>query len=116
MAKLTMLLAQGPGMPDGNLADRLVTHLQLNPQGQIDSGAYDQDPNPWLAVRERPGDEPIHVELIRLDEGWALQSMRDADDPLWTFEGHVFRPGELVRLGRSDGEALLFRIVASEAD
>ncbi|HEY0206015.1 MAG TPA: hypothetical protein VGC15_17890 [Acetobacteraceae bacterium] len=116
MAKLTMLLAQGPGMPDGNLADRLVTHLQLNPQGQIDAAAYDQDPNPWLAVRERPGAEPIHVELIRLDEGWALQSMRDADDPLWTFEGHVFRPGELVRLMRPDGEALLFRIVASEAD
>ena len=116
MAKLTMLLAQGPGMPDGNLEDRLVTHLQLNPQGQIDSAAYDQDPSPWLAVRERPGKDPIQVELIRLDEGWALQSMRDADDPLWTFEGYVFRPGELVRLGRPDGEELLFRIVASEAD
>ena len=116
MAKLTMLLAQGPGMPDGNLEDRLVTHLQLTPQGQIDPAAYEADPNPWLAMRERPGDEPVHVELIRLDEGWALQSMRDADDPLWTFEGHVFRPGELVRLGRPDGEELLFRIVASEAD
>ena len=116
MAKLTMLLAQGPGMPDGNLRDRLVTHLQLNSQGQIDPAAYDADPSPWLAVREAPGHEPIHVELIRLDEGWALQSMRDTDDPLWTFEGHVFRPGELVRLRRPDGQELLFRIVASEAD
>ena len=116
MAKLTMLLAQGPGMPDGNLEDRLITRLQLTPQGQIDSAAYDVDPSPWLAVRERPGAAPLHVELIRLDEGWALQSMRDADDPLWTFEGHVFRPGELVRLRRPDGQELLFRIVASEAD
>jgi len=116
MAKLTMLLAQGPGMPDGNLHDSLVTHLQLNAQGQIDPAAYDIDPSPWLAVRETPGRAPVHVELIRLDEGWALQSLRDADDPLWTFEGYVFRPGELVRLGRPDGEELLFRIVSSEAD
>ena len=116
MTKLTMLLAQGPGMPEGDLNDRLVTHLHLNAQGQIDSAAYDQDPSPWLATRERSGAEPVQVELIRLDDGWALQSLRDADDPLWNFEGHVFRPGELVRLGLPDGEELLFRIVASEAD
>ena len=93
-----------------------MAHLQLNLQGQIDPFTYEADPSPWLAVRERPGREPVHVELIRLDEGWALQSMQDQDDPLWTFEGHVFRPGELVRLRRPDGEDLLFRIVASEAD
>ena len=116
MTKLTMLLAQGPGLPKGDLGDRLVTHLLLNAQGQIDPAAYDADPMPWLATRDAPGREPIQVEVIRLDEGWALQSMRDADDPLWTFEGHVFRPGELVRLRRPDGEELLFRIVASEAD
>ena len=116
MTKLTMLLAQGPGLPDGDLGDRLVTHLLLNAQGQIDPAAYEADPTPWLATREAPGREPIQGEVSRLDEGWALQSRRDADDPLWTFEGHVFRPGELVRLGRPDGEELLFRIVASEAD
>ena len=116
MTKLTMLLARGPGLPDGDLGDRLVTHLLLNAQGQIDPAAYEADPTPWLATREAPGSDLIQVELIRLDEGWALQSLRDADDPLWTFEGHVFRPGELVRLRRPDGQELLFRIVASEAD
>lgn len=116
MTKLTLLLAKGPGLPHGDLDDRLVVRLALNPQGQIDPGAYEADPAPWLAIRARPGVEDRHSELIRLDEGWALQSIVSEDDPLWTLEGHVFRPGDLVRLGRPDGEELLFRIVASEPD
>ena len=116
MAKLTMLLAKGPGRPAGDLEDRLTVRLALNTQGQIDAAAYDSDPFPWLATRDRPGIEDGRSELIRLVEGWALQSMVSEDDPLWAFEGHVFRPGELVRLGRPDGEELLFRIVASAPD
>ena len=116
MAKLTMLLAKGPGRPAGDLEDRLTVRLALNAQGQIDSTAYDNDPSPWLAIRDRPGMEDKRSELIRLDEGWALQSMVSEDDPLWAFEGHIFRPGELVRLGRPDGQELLFRIVSSTPD
>lgn len=116
MAKLTMVLAKGPRRPDGDINDRLVVRLVLNQQGQIDLTAYADDPIPWLALRRRPGMDDKHSELIRLDEGWALQSMASEDDPLWSFEGFVFRPGELVRLGRPDGESLLFRIVASTPD
>ena len=116
MTKLTMLLAKGPRRPTGDLQDRLTMRLALNPQGQIDPVAYDSDPVPWLAIRERPGVQARHSELIRLDDGWALQSLVSEDDPLWLFEGHVFRPGELVRLRRPDGETLLYRIVASVPD
>ena len=116
MAKLTMLLAKGPGHPDGDINDRLIVRLVLNQQGQIDPSAHANDPTPWLAIHQRPGMDDKHSELIRLDEGWALQSMASEDDPLWSFEGFVFRPGDLVRLGRPDGESLLFRIVASTPD
>ena len=115
MTKLTMLLAQGPGKPDGDLHDRLVMNLQLNAQGQVDVGAYDTAPEPWLAARDVDGATARRLEIIRIDEGWALQSTNSLDDPIWTFEGHVFRPGELVMLRRPDGEHLLFRIVASES-
>ncbi len=116
MTKLTMVLAQGPNLPEGDLQDRLTVHLCLTSQGQIDLHSYETGPAPWLAIRERPGHEPRRSEVIRLDEGWALQSLRGDDDPLWTFEGHVFRPGELVRLGRPDGREFLFRIVAVDPD
>lgn len=116
MTKLTMVLAQGPGSPDGDLTDRLDVHLCLTPQGHIDLQAWQADPAPWLAIRERPGHEPRRGEVIRLDEGWALQSLKGEDDPLWVFEGHLFRPGELVRVGRPDGADMLFRIVAADPD
>jgi hypothetical protein len=116
MTKLTMLLAQGPGKPDGDLDDRLIMGLCLTQQGQIDIDAYHAAPKPWLARRERAGAEPRNLEVIRIDEGWALQSTRSEDDPIWTFDGHVFRPGELVRLRPPDSQELLFRIVSAEPD
>lgn len=116
MAKLLLVLAQAPGLPNGDLEDRIELRLGLTPHGQLDDEAFEATPVPWLATRERPGAPSLHSELIRLDEGWALQSLHHDDDPLWAFEGAVFRPGELVRLRRPDGAELLFRIVQVEAD
>ena len=114
MTKVILLLAQGPGKPEGDIEDRLVLNLALTAQGHIDSPAYDSAPSPWLAARGLNGGTPRELEVIRLDEGWALQSTDSLDDPIWVFEGQVYRPGELIRLRRPDGEALLFRIVATE--
>ncbi len=114
MAKVLMVLAQAPGLPNGDVEDRLEMELRLTPQGQLDMAAHGASPAPWVARRSRPG-QPIRVsELIRHDGGWVLQSVGHEDDPLWQFEGWVFRPGELVRLGRPDGTQLLFRIVQVE--
>ncbi len=114
MTKLTMLLARGPGLPEGDLNDRLSVELCLTSQGLLDAEAFEARSEPWLAARERPGIAVKRSELMPLDQGWALQGIHGDDDPLWQFEGHVFRPGELVVLRRPDGEELIFRIVASE--
>lgn len=114
MVKLTLLLAQGPGHPHGDLSDRIELTLPLTGQGQIDPAAFEAGHAPWLATREHPSRGQRQFELVRLDEGWALQSLRSEDDPLWSFGGTVFRPGELVILGRPDGEELIFRIVAAD--
>lgn len=110
-----MLLAKGPDKPDGDLEDKLTLSLCLTPTGQIDVRAYEQAPEPWLAVREAPGRPRRALEIVRIDEGWALQSTNSMDDPIWAFEGYVFRPGELVRLQRPDGNEMLYRIVAAES-
>ena len=114
MTKLLLVLAHGPEHPEGDITDRLTLELTLTSQGQIDVASYDAAPAPWLASRQHEGTPPRRLEVIRLDEGWALQSTNSLDDPIWVFEGHVFRPGELVRLRRPDGHELLYRIVASE--
>jgi hypothetical protein len=114
MTKLTLVLVQGPGKLDGDLDDRLVLTPKLTPQGLMDVDAYHAASMPWLAWRVRSGAEPRALEIIRIDEGWALQSTSSEDDPIWTFDGVVFRPGELVRLRRPNGEDYLFRIVSAE--
>ena len=114
MVKLLLLLAQAPGLPEGDLSDRIELDLALTPQGQIDAAAWEADPTPWLATREHPSRGRRQFELVRVDDGWAMQSLRNEDAPLWTFAGTVFRPGELVVLRRPDGEELLFRIVSAD--
>lgn len=115
MTKITLVLAQGPEHPEGDVAERLVMDLALTAQAQIDIASYEQAQTPWLAIRDTKGRPPRDLEIIRLDEGWALQSTDSLDDPIWVFEGQIYRPGELVRLRRPDGEDMLFRIVATES-
>ena len=114
MTRVTMLLARGPDRPDGDVTDRLVMALELTQQGQIDVDAYLSAPSPWLAYRAEGNAEPRSLEVIRIDDGWGLQSTNSEDDPIWGFDGHLFRPGELVSLRRPDSEILLYRIVATE--
>jgi hypothetical protein len=114
MTRVTLLLAKGPGKPEGDLHDRIVMNIALNSRGQLDVNAYHQAAEPWLAARDVNGQAPRNLEVIRIDEGWALQSTNSMDDPIWTFEGHIYRPGELVQLRRPDGDFLLYRIVSSE--
>ena len=115
MTRLTLVLVQGPGKPAGDIEDRLVLVPQLTRQGLLDLDAYHASTMPWLAWRMRRGAEPRALEILRIDEGWALQSTNSEDDPIWTFDGSVFRPGELVRLRRPNGGQYLFRIVSVES-
>ena len=114
MTKVTLVLARGPGKPEGDITERLVLNICLNAHGQIDLQAYESAPEPWLASREQDHAAPRAMEIIRLDEGWARQSTNSQDDPICVFEGYVYRPGELITLQDPNGETMLFRIVASE--
>lgn len=114
MTRLTLVLAHAPEKPGGDLDDRLILELGLNSQGQIDMLGYETAPAPWLALRQCNGGPAHHLEIVRIDEAWALQPTDNFDDPITVFEGHVYRPGELVRLRRPDGHELLYRIVNSQ--
>ena len=114
MTRLTLVLAHGPEKPEGDIDDRIVLELRLNGQGQIDMLGFESASAPWLATRQSNGSQQ-HLEVVRVDEAWALQSIDSLDDPITVFEGHVYRPGELVRLRRPDGKELLYRIVASRS-
>ena len=110
MTKISMILARGPGLPHGDLTDRMVLRAALTAQGQLDP---EQDQG--AASRERPGQPEKRSVLVSHQGGWVLRGLHSDDDPLWTVDAHILRPGEPVVLRRPDGEELIYRIVASEA-
>ena len=117
MARVMMLLAQGPGKPEGDIHEGIDMRACLNSQGQVDVGAYEADPLPWRVRRFWPGREDWFGHLIMLDDGqWGLLSEGGDNAPVWNISGRTFRPGEYVTLRRPDHEELIFRIVNVEHD
>ncbi|MBV8578169.1 MAG: hypothetical protein JOZ58_24455 [Acetobacteraceae bacterium] len=117
MARVMMLLAQGPGKPEGDIHEGIDMRACLNSQGQVDVAAYEADPLPWRVRRFWPGREDWFGHLIMLDDGqWGLLSESGDNAPVWNISGRTFRPGEYVTLRRPDHEELIFRIVNVEHD
>jgi hypothetical protein len=115
--KVMMLLAQGPGKPEGDLHEGLEIRGCFTKQSHIDQAAYEADPLPWRARRFWPDREDWFGHLIQIDEGeWGLLSERGDNEPVWDLIGRVFRPGEYVTLRRPDHEEFVFRIVNVEND
>ncbi len=111
-----MVLAQGPGHPDGDLEDRIHLRVNLTPQGHLDAAAWEHGSAPWLSSRERAGQAVRSGEIVKIDDGWALRSLNSEDEPLYSVDAQIVRPGEIVRIRRLDGDEMLYRIVAVEPD
>ena len=116
MVKVTMVLAHGPGHPDGDLSDRIHLRVTLTPQAHLDPAAWESGTVPWLTSRQRDGYPVRSGELVKIEEGWALRSLANEDEPLYSVAAQLIRPGEIVRVSRLDGDEMLYRIVAVEAD
>lgn len=110
MTVISMVLAHGPGLPDGDITDRLTLTAALTPHGQLDP---EQDGGTTL--RERPGQADKGSALVPHEGAWVLQGLHGDDEPLWTIDAPMLRPGEPVILRRPDGEELIYRIVALES-
>ncbi|MCW3473636.1 hypothetical protein [Limobrevibacterium gyesilva] len=114
MARVVMLLAFAPGLPEGDLSDRLELSVPLTPQGHLDESTADLPP--WSVCRTEPDGRRQAAELLREGESWVLRRTDVQDAPLWNFESQVLRPGEYVTLRRPTGDELVFRIVDVQDD
>jgi hypothetical protein len=116
MTKVTMLLAQGPAQPFGDLNDRIQLSVTLTSQAHIDGVAWETGTLPWVATRDRLGQARRTSELVKIDSGWALRSIGGEDDPLYSLDVQIVRPGELAMVRPPNGDELLYRIVAVEPE
>jgi hypothetical protein len=111
MQQISLRLASGPGLPEGDPFWGLELTAVLTPEAQIDAIAWELDPEPWPARRFWPDRDDWHGELIRAADAWALRAKQDDNEPLWLLEGKLFRPGEYVTIRQPDGEEWVFRTV-----
>ena len=114
--QVTMVLAQGPSRPGGDLDDRMVLHVILTGGAQLDAAEWSAGHQPWRTRRERSGHPVRSGELVKIDEGWALRELDSEDEPLYSLVAGTVRPGETMSVARLDGGAMLYRIVAVDPD
>jgi hypothetical protein len=113
MVRVLMLLAHGPGQPEGDLTHRLEALVALTPQGLLDEAALGEAP--WPTRRALPDGTERQGDIVRTDAGWALRGRAGEDSPHSAIEATLFRPGEYVTLRPPAQEPLVFRIVEVRA-
>jgi len=115
LCRVTALLANGPGQPNGDTRTGLELVVCLDAQGRPDLDACPVD-HPWEVRRFWPNRQDWRGNLVRLEGGaLGIHSADGPDEPLRRLCGQVFRPGEYLTLRRPSGEELMFRIVSVEA-
>jgi hypothetical protein len=111
MFRVLALLANGPGFPEGDVAQGIELSVELTGQSQI-TPAIAMDG--FRARRFWPDREDWQGALEWLETGWALRNERSLDEPLWELDVRTVRPGEYITLRRPDGGDAVFRIVSVE--
>ena len=121
MAKVTLVLASGPGFPHGDPENRYEIEVTLDSTGRLDPEAWFADPNPWPARRHWRGEWP-HDGDVQLDEETGAWSLRFFPKPGEAGEAPPhevirtnmpMRPGEYLTIREPDGKEFAYRIVST---
>jgi len=118
MPLVTLVLANGPGFPQGSADHRYEISVLLTQGGYLDPDAWLADPAPWPAVRFRP-DGPPQSGTVQWNEdtGWSLAfspaegEAADAAPHVVIGQARQLRPGEYVTIRESNGRDYGFRVV-----
>ena len=117
---VTLVVAAGPGFPQGSPEHRYEIGVALTPGGHLDAAAWHSDPKPWPARRIAPGvpSRPGDVVFDADTESWSIRLFpgpgEAADAPLAAQIRHVgqLRPGEYVTIREPDGTEFAYRVVS----
>lgn len=120
MPMVTLVVAAGPGFPQGSPDHRYEITVPLTAGGHLDAEAWQAGPGPWPARRLWPGGPPQDGD-VQFDADTASWSIRlfpvpgaATDAPLHALIRHAgqLRPGEYVTIGEPDGTEFSYRVVS----
>jgi hypothetical protein len=120
MPKVMLVVAAGPGFPQGSPDHRYEIGVTLTLGGHLDPKAWEADPRPWPAKRIAPGvpSRPGDVFFDADTESWSIRLFpapgEAADAPLAAQIRHAgqLRPGEYVTIHEPDGKEFSYRVVS----
>ena len=121
MPKVTLVLASGPGFPNGDPECRYEIEVTLDGTGHLDREAWFADANPWPARRYWRDEWPRDGD-VQLDEETGAWSLRFFPKPGEASEAPPYeivrtnvpmRPGEYLTIREPDGREYAFRIVST---
>jgi hypothetical protein len=119
MPMVTLVVAAGPGFPQGSPDHRYEIGVTLTPGGQLDAEAWEADPRPWPAWRIWPGEPPGEGDvLFDADTGsWSIRlfpapgTATDAPLHAQIRNAGQLRPGEYVTIREPNGTEFSYRVV-----
>lgn len=111
--RVHLTLARNDEHPNGSPAHGYDLVLPLDAAGALDAEGWKANPKACTVRRFWQGEED-RVGLFRhIGRGWLIDydaSTRDADEPFFKLDKHVFKVGEYVSVTETDGEMLTFRV------
>lgn len=116
---VTLVVAAGPGFPQGSPERRYEIDVALTPGGHLDAQAWHAEPAPWPARRIWPG-APSREGDVQYDpdtESWSIRLFpapgTATDAPLHALIRNAgqLRPGEYVTIREPDGTEYSYRVV-----
>jgi hypothetical protein len=120
MPMVTLVVAAGPGFPQGSPIHRYEITVALTAGGQLDAEAWLVGPRPWPARRIWPGaparDGDVHYDTDT--ETWSIRLLPSGgatgDAPLHAVIRNAgqMRPGEYVTIREPGGLEFSHRIVS----
>jgi hypothetical protein len=120
MPMVTLVVAAGPGFPQGSPNHRYEIEVALTPGGHLDAEAWAAAVAPWPARRIWPGG-PAREGDVQFDtdtESWSIRLSPGAgavsDAPLHAVIHNAgqLRPGEYVTIREPDGTEFSYRVVS----
>lgn len=118
MAMVMLILANGPGFPEGSTEHRHEITLTLDSTDLPDAAAWAADPADWPASRVWPGEPDMRGDVqFDADGGWSLRffgrpgDAADAPNAALLIGPAPVRPGQHVTIREPNGVEYVWRVV-----
>ncbi|MDO8423246.1 MAG: hypothetical protein Q7S99_13905 [Parvibaculum sp.] len=111
--RVHLTLARNEEYPTGSPAHGYDLVVPLDAAGMLDAEGWKAHSKACTVRRFWQGEEDRKGLLRHIGRGWAIDydaSTREADEPFFKLDKHIFKTGEYVSVTEEDGEMLTFRI------